>query len=253
MHLCFIDESSTPPKPTKVKPRPFFTLAAVFIPVAQWKAIAVEIQQLKANPKYAVRGEIKWRYFGRDNDDKKNNVSHLDKPTQDEFRRRLYKILSDRNSVKSVVAVTKIEEAYKLDYYEDENDIYAYAYKQIVERFQYHLQEVGRASGSEQLGMVIADHRGRDDDERLRRYHQLLLNATASNLSRLSNLIEGIFLTPSDTSIGIQLADMVAGAVNRRYCSNDRAWSESIKPILRSRSDGTIDGYGLLKLPKGSW
>ncbi len=143
--------------------------------------------------------------------------------------------------------------AYSFEYYKDENDIYAYGYKQIIERFQYHLQEIGRATGAEQLGMVVADHRGRDDDARLRRYHQLLLNATASNISRINNLIEGIFLTPSDTSIGIQLADMIAGAVNRRYCSDDRTYSESIKPILRTKSDGTMEGYGLLKLPKNSW
>lgn len=253
MHLCFIDESSTPPKPTKANPRPYFTLAALFIPVPQWKAIAGEVQQLKEQQKYRVRGELKWRYFGRDNDDKKNNVKHLTVEAQREFRRDLYSIISKRNSVKAVVAVTKIERAYALDYYKDEDDIYAYSYKQLVERFQYHLQEIGRASGSEQLGMVVADHRGRDDDARLRRYHQLLLNATASNISRMNNLIEGIFLTPSDTSIGIQLTDMIAGAVNRRYCSDDRTWSDSIRPILRTKSDGTVEGYGLLKLPKGSW
>lgn len=253
MHFCFIDESGTPPKPTKTNPRPYFTLAAVFIPIPQWKAIAAEVQRLKQSPKYNIRGELKWRYFGRDNDDKKNNVSKLGAEIQNEFRTELYKIMSKRSSVKAVVAVTKIDQAYKLEYYKDEHDIYAYSYKQLVERFQYHLQELSRSTGAEQLGIVVADHRGRDEDARLRRYHQLLLNATGQNISKLDKLVEGIFLTPSDTSVGIQLADMVAGAVNRRFCSNDTVWSKSIKPILRSKNDGTIDGYGLLKIPHGSW
>jgi hypothetical protein len=158
-----------------------------------------------------------------------------------------------RQVTSAVIAVTDVKRAYAESYYHDENDIYAYAYKQIVERFQYHLQELSRSVGTEQYGVVVADHRGKDDDARLRRYHQILVNAGSKNFSRISNLVESVFLTPSHLSMGIQLADMIAGAANRRYCSDDRRYSESIKPILRTNAQGKADGYGLLKIPKGTW
>ena len=136
MHLCFIDEFSTPPKPTKANPRPYFTLAGVFVPASQWRAVASEIQTLKDRSNFRIRGELKWRYFGRNNNDKKNNVSHLTADEHKAFRQDFYGLLGKSKNIKPVVIVTKISCVYDLGYYKDEHNIYAYGYKQIIEQLQ---------------------------------------------------------------------------------------------------------------------
>ena len=40
------------------------------------------------------------------------------------------------------------------------------------------------------------------------------------NYSQFNNLIEGLFIAPSHLSVGIQFADLVAGAIFRKYEKN---------------------------------
>lgn len=248
MHICFVDESTTPPKPTKRAPKPYFVMAGVFLPVSQWHGVADDIAKLKKLPAFRVRGEIKWRFFGSHNDDKTNSVRHLDSAARDEFRKAFFGILKARKSIKAVIAATSVSEAYKRAYINDEHDLYLYTYKIITERFQYHLQDIGREIGTKQCGLIVADHRGRDDDERVRRQHQKLIHSTSGNISKYDNLIESVLLAPSHNSVGIQCADMLAGAASRSFNADDDRWMSEIQPILRSRN-GTINGAGLALFP----
>lgn len=247
MFLCFVDESTTPPKPTKKDPRPYFVVAGIFVPVVQWHAITEEVLRLKQS--YRVRGEIKWRFFGTDNNDAENTVKHLSRDERDRFRRRFFGILKARKSIVAVICVASVKHAYALSHVKDEHDLYGQTYKPVSERFQYHLQDVSRSVGEKKLGIIIADHRGRKDDERMRREHQKLLHANARTISDYTHLVESVFLTPSNTSTGIQCADMIAGAVSRRFNSGDEYWFNEVKGLIRTKPDGTIDGYGLVKFP----
>src|SRR5271166_6056174 len=110
MHICFIDESSTPPKPTAQNPRPYFVIAGVFIPAAQWHGISQEFKGLKNI--FRIGGEIKWRFFGADNNDPANSVRHLDQAARDNFRTRMFVILTRRNSIKVVSCVACVRAAY---------------------------------------------------------------------------------------------------------------------------------------------
>jgi hypothetical protein len=249
MLICFADESTTPPKPTQTGRPSYFVIAGVFIPVAQWHEIARELQALKDRSEYRVRGEIKWRYFGANNDDPKNTVAHLNQSARNDFRKELFQILLKRNSVRAVAGIARVQNCYAQSYINDEHDLYGYTYKAVSERFQYHLQDISRSTGQTHLGMVVSDHRGRQDDERMRREHQKLIHSRAPNTANYANLVEGIFLTQSHTSVGIQFADMVAGATARAYNSDDSWWLDEIKPLIRAKPDGNIDGYGLAKVP----
>jgi hypothetical protein len=251
MQICFVDESGTPPKKGKVNPRPYFAIAGLFMPMAQWHSVADALIRLKQDPKFRVRGEIKWRYFAAENNDSKNTVSHLSQAVRSEFRLRLFQILKARNSIRIVACVCSVRHAYQQSYVNDEHDLYGYTYKPITERFQYHLQDISRLAGSPQCGIIVADHRGRDDDERVRRYHQMLMHADSPFVSKYDKVIEGVFLAPSHMSIGIQFADMIAGAVGRAFNSNELQWIEELKPIFRCKPNGDINGHGLIRFPSG--
>jgi hypothetical protein len=169
-----------------------------------------------ARPEFNVTGEIKWRFFGRDNKDPDNPVRHLTPQARDKFRERFFGILSGRKSVRTLVCVADVSDAYGRGYVKTAEDLYAYTCKVVSERFQYYLQDMSRSIGDIQLGILVADHRGKKQDELLRNRHHVLIDRDTAHSSKYANYVETIFLTPSHNSVGIQFADMVAGAISRR-------------------------------------
>lgn len=253
MYLCFIDESGTPPKPGQQRRPPYFVIGGVIIHEAQWQDIADELKALKARPEFRVRGEIKWRYFGPENRDDKNSVAHLDQEARDAFRKAFFGIIAKRKAVKIIACVASVEVAYAQAYCNSQEDLYQFTYKPVSERFQYFLQDMGRTIGSEQLGIMVADHRGRTQDDALRYKHHRLIEGEAPVFSTYKNYVETIFLTPSHNSVGIQLADMVAGAIGRKFNSNDALYYAQIEPSFRRSAGGKVPGFGIVKFPTEGW
>lgn len=258
MHLLFVDESGTPPKPTAKNPRPYFVIAGLVMHEDQWHPVCSELKTLCSRPEYAVQGEIKWRYFGANNTDPDNSVGHLDARQRDAFREDLYNLILRRKSIKVLACVTSVSAAYSTPYVSGPEDIYRFSYKVLSERFQYHLQDLSRTVGSKQHGIVIADHRGKKQDEELRKEHIKFVDDENHFSSTYQNFIEGLMLTPSHMSPGIQLADMVAGAVGRAfntrsYTNPDTRFVDQLEPSFRKSPEGKIEGWGLIKFPKGSW
>jgi len=218
---------------------------------AQWHSIADELRRLKAKPEFAVTGEIKWRFFGPENSDKDNPVAHLTQEARDSFRTQFFEILTRRKSVKLIACVSKVTAAYSQPYVKTAEDLYHYTYKPVSERFQYYLQDISRAVGDQQLGIVVCDHRGKKQDDLLRDGHHKLIDAENTFSSKYDNYVETIFMTPSHLSVGIQFADMVAGAVGRNFNSGKSPYLDQITPSFRASPRGVVEGYGLVKFPAG--
>jgi len=248
MFLCFIDESQTPPNPGQRR-APYFVIAGVIIHEAQWHGIAADLKALRERPEFNVRGEIKWRYFGPTNADAANSVAHLDQEHRDAFRDAFYRILTRRKAVKIICNVTDVQAAYALPYVQNQEDLYLYTYKGVSERFQYFLQDMSRNIGATQLGLVVADHRSKAEDEKLRARHHELVEQSTPVFSTYTNYVETLFLTPSHNSVGIQFADMVAGAIGRQFNSNDARFYSLIEPSFRRAPSGKVDGWGIVRFP----
>lgn len=253
MFLCFIDESQTPPNPGQANRPPYFIISGIIINEAQWHDIAGEFKSLKAKLEYNIRGEIKWRFFGPTNQDAHNSVAHLDQEHRDSFRNEMYDILIKRKAVKIISCIASVAAAYQTDYVNSQEDLYHYTYKCVSERFQYFLQDMERTAGSKQLGLIVADHRGKRQDEALQRRHHALIDQNAPMFSQYPNYIETLFLTPSHNSVGIQFADMVAGAVGRKFNANDDHFYNRIEPAFRKSPAGNVNGYGIVKFPTQGW
>lgn len=251
MLLCFVDESGSPPSADRATYRRYFVIAGLIMHESQWHGVAEEVRQLRR--KFEVTGEIKWRYFGQENTDKDNSVAHLDQATRDTFREGLFEIITKRKSIRIVACAADALMAYQTGYVETPEDLYHYTYKPVSERFQYHLQDLSRSVGDKQLGIVIADPRGKKQDESLRKEHHRLVDEQSPFVSQYENYIETIFLTPSHLSVGIQLADMVAGAIGRALNSKESRFARLIKPSFRVRPNGKIDGYGFVRFPTKGW
>lgn len=250
MHLCFVDESGTPAKLGMDKPR-FFVMAGVVIPEERWQDISNKLGGLKRHAKY--RGELKWRYFAPSNGDKINPMLGWPQSDRDHLRKNVFSLLTSERSISVTAGVCQASLAYRLSVVNDQQDIYFRTYKVVTERFQYLLQDITKSSGHKTLGIIVADHRGRGDDEKMRTQHQRLIEQDSVFSSKYMNLVEGLFLAPSHMSIGIQFADMAAGAIWRRFESNDSYWYDKISSSFRKSPAGTIDGYGIARFPKEGW
>jgi hypothetical protein len=250
MHILFLDESGTPPPPGRDDVR-YFVMGGVIIPEGIWPDLRNAILGMKIRRK--IRGELKWRYFAPTNNDPRNPMRNLDGEARNEIRSEVYKIMGEQAALKSLAAICSISAAYAMPSVNDQQAIYNLTFKVMTERFQYYLQDVSRQNHRPEYGMIISDHRGSDDDKRLRAHHQMLINSTAAFTSDYPNLIESLLLQPSNLSVGIQFADLVAGAIWRRFERGDENWFEKMQSTLRRSRTGVIDGYGLIKVPKAGW
>jgi extradiol dioxygenase family protein len=250
MYLCFVDESGTPARTAEERPR-YFVIGGLIVPEERWHSLASRLHGLKVRSRY--RGELKWRYFAPNNHKPDNPMAGWDQEKRNKLRGEVFKLLTQDRSLKAVACVSSAPEAYELGIVDNQHDIYFQTYKPLTERFQYFLQDIQRESGRPTMGMIIADHRGRGDDDRMRNQHQRLVETDRQFTSHYQNLVEGLFLTPSHLSVGIQLVDMIAGAIWRRFEQDDPTWFEQIRPVIRQSKLGKIDGYGIVRFPKRGW
>jgi Protein of unknown function (DUF3800) len=251
MHLFFIDESGTIPPYKKSHHVEYFALGGVIIPEAHWHEIDKELSFLKKH--YQVNGEIKWRYFAKQKESSQSNpLTHLKPEHKEELRINLYDLLKKFKSIRSICAIVDVERAYKLDYVNNENDLYWSVYKQMTEQFQYYLQDLSRTVGSKINGIIVCDHRQPKDDHQLRHLHQKLIIGSNKDSSIYKHLVEGVFIAPSHLSVGIQFADLIGGAVYRKFMRQDERYFKMIEPLFRKSDAEKIDGHGLIVWPKNN-
>lgn len=247
MYLCFIDESGTPAKPGKQKPKTF-VIASVIIPDRTWHTLRRNFEKLKRSEGY--EGEVKWRYFAPDNKDQTNPMLDWSQDRKNGFRTALFKILTDQKPIKAVACVCDCLAGYTVQDVETQNDLYFGTYKPVTERFQSFLQDLSRATGTLETGIIVVDQRGRDDDTNMRLRHERLLNEKRRDHASYANLVESLFFAPSHLSVGVQFADLVAGAVWRQYEHNDPTFFDPIRQVFRTDENGQIDGFGIVTFPK---
>lgn len=250
MHLLFVDESGTPPKPGNQEIC-HFVIGGIVIPEDRWAGMNAKLEGLKREKAYF--GEVKWRFFAPNNDDQENPMRLWTQDKRNEFRNRVIAIITETKSCKIIACSSEAPLAYGLGNVNTQDDLYFRTYKLVTERFQYLLQDITRASGRDTFGMIVADHRGRGDDDKMRHQHERLIKESGQFTSNYSNFIEGLFFAPSHLSLGVQLADMVAGAIWRAQTYGDKTWYDKLRPSIRSSAAGKIDGFGVGRFPKGGW
>lgn len=222
-------------------------IGGIIIPETSWHRIRDGLMGIKI--RRHIRGEIKWRYFAPNNEDARNPMRNLQQAERDSIREEIYRLIGSESAVRTLACVSSKTAAYDMASVNTQEDLYQGTFKPVTERFQYHLQDIGKVTGRKEYGIVVGDHRGANDDRRLRGHHEKLLHSSSGFTSKYENLIEGLFLHPSNLSVGIQLADMVAGAVWRKFERNDDRFYKLLEPSLRTSKTGVINGYGLVKYP----
>ncbi|WJM16030.1 DUF3800 domain-containing protein [Microbacterium arborescens] len=247
MHILFVDESGTAPPPDKASATPLFVLGGLVVPEEVWPKLKADLEAAKRRHK--VTGEIKWRYFAPPKGGKTHSLSHLERDERDALREELLDAVARYKAIRIIAAVVDTVATYQRRGIEDADDLYQFAFKQLSERFQYFLQDLERESGSPMRGMIVCDNRNNDQDNRLKEFHQTLLQGGAFT-SNYGNLIEGLFIAASHHSPGTQFADLVAGCVYRKESAGDTRFFDRIADRVRRSRTGAMAGYGLIYIPK---
>jgi hypothetical protein len=94
--------------------------------------------------------------------------------------------------------------------------------------------------------------RFREDDARLRRFFADLTK-DGTPYSRLDRIVEGLFLGPSQYSIGLQCADLVVAitAAAERGGGQARGYLKTLLPrFARHPATGELDGVGIKRFPE---
>ena len=163
MQLFFLDESGTPPSPTKLRDK-YFVVGGLVIPDGVWSKTRDALLGMKV--RRGVVGELKWRYFAPTNRDLANPMRDMNQTTRNEIRAEMYQIICGAKSIKAIACVASIAAAYDRPHVQNADDLYHFTYKPLSERFQYHLQDISRTVGRLETGIIVADHRGAQSDAR---------------------------------------------------------------------------------------
>jgi uncharacterized protein DUF3800 len=94
-------------------------------------------------------------------------------------------------------------------------------------------------------GLVVCDEE-ETEDRKLRQ-----ATRTGSFYVQFSKLIDTISFMPSEESMGVQMADLIAGAFSRYLNSQDPGYVRIIWPKLRSNRAGRVNGFGIKVYPSG--
>lgn len=253
MYMLFVDESGNPAPPDKHN-EDYFVLGGLIIHEDDWHQINRDFIEVKND--YGITGEIKWRYFNPTDNRSENSLAHLPPAERFDVREEFYEILKSFEAVTIISVIGHIPTAYTNRHTDNDVKLYHAAYKALSERFQYFLQDESKASGFKVNGIIICDQqRTGVDDERLRQLHQTLTTEFSYTSAHYANVVECLLLAPSHYSVGIQLADLVAGAIYRKCNAADDRFFAQIKPLIRKSNAGKIEGYGMVRLPRhsGSW
>lgn len=236
MYLMFVDESGTPPQKGSEKSEAEFLLHGLIIKMQDWHDVAKQFYYIKN--KYQVQTEIKWRYFSPH----KNNYG-LSYEQQENMRAEFFNLISSPEIFTSISVLCNSKKIYTKSYIKNSEDVYEYCYKTLQERFQYFLQE------KSSHGLIICDCRDNKSDSKLRSKHLNLLNNPNSTSSNLYRIVESIMFTPSETSVGIQLSDLVAGAILRNFKQKESPYFQKVYPIIRKSKDNKVEGFGIAVFP----
>ncbi len=232
MHLLFLDESG------RLDHNELFALGGVAVRDEDWPALRTLWHETLRHAGWPLDREVKWHGI------RKGEVPPA---------------LADAVFAALAVApvtcyVTLIDpvggaEAYppsQYHYFRSREDVYGTAIMFLAERFEHLLEREG------EMGLIVVDSRFREDDRRLRRFFNEL-QREGTPYMRLGRIVEGLFLGPSQWSIGLQCADLVvaATAAAERGVAQGSGYLERLLPrFARHPATGELEGVGVKRFPE---
>ena len=238
---------------------PFIALSGVIVAHDKWKPLHDQLSTLKM--KYFGDKDFNLKAIRRNKYDKQGKWISLSDSQKKSFESEYFTILQD----KATLMVSLIDQS-KMNG-KDKNKLFELAYSFLLQRFEYHLDSFPGAYGS----VIIDSAKTSTEIKNLWNVHRDILEkgvitkgySTVDNLDgtisilfntptrrQINKIFENLIFQPDDTNDCLQIADLVASAFAVEYNRKKGMFSSPYKSLLRQKSDGTVQGYGIKIFPK---
>lgn len=227
MYLLFVDESGEPGGRS-------FTLGGAAIRMDDWHVVHERWEALRTASSWPPDREIKW-----------HRIKIGDVPPA--MADALFDMLAGAPMTCFAVVIKPLA-ARKAspEHFGSDEDVYAEALTYLAERYQRFLAR------ADAYGSIVLDSRNTELDERLRRFFEALRRDGTPYLG-LERIVDALLLGPSHHSLGLQVADLVAGVARGQDEGQGDAsrWFKALRPRFATHPDtGALEGVGLVRYPR---
>jgi hypothetical protein len=228
MRLLFLDESGRLDHPG------WFGLGGIVISDKHWPAVRERWQSALRTQGWPSAKELKWH--GIRTGDVPPAVGDAAYAAIASMPVQIFVVLLD----------TRRGLAAEPEFFRSPEAAYSTALMFVAERFQMLLQDC------DDYGLIVLDSRFREDDLRLRRFFAELTEEGTLYV-RFNRIIEGLLLSPSQFSIGLQCADLVVAATTaaERGIGLGSGYLRRLLPRFAVHpATGEVEGVGLKRFPE---
>jgi hypothetical protein len=268
-YFVFSDESGQYQEYYRDKGAKYFVRSALLFNSENWMALKNDIDILKKDTGIPIHTEFKWRYLNlirlyqggklkiNGTEDwcqfKDHNVISLI-----DFIRRIISLFHRYADSKTIFTFTEnvpvkmwkiLLKGIIVNQGESANPtihhIYKWHLQELMQRVEMEIQ------GNNNLAILFFDQDSKDTEKHLRNsYHEIYHNGDF--IKKYLHIKDSICFEHSHQSVGIQIADYIAGIFNAFLKSETIGCDlmECILPILRKSPSGDFLGYGIREVPK---
>jgi hypothetical protein len=232
MHLLFVDESG------RLDQGGLFALGGVAVRDVDWAVLKALWQETLRAGGWPLDREVKWH--GIRTGDVPPALADAVFETLAAAPFTCYVVVMDLD------AGPKIFPPKEHPYFRSEEEVYGTALMFLAERFHHLL------TAEDDVGLILIDSRFREKDAHLRRFFGDLTEEGTPYV-RFDRIVEGLFMGPSQYSIGLQCADLVVAATRaaEHGVGLGGGYVKKLAPrFARHPATGELEGVGLKRFPE---
>lgn len=231
---------------------PYYIRATIIVDAIQYWEISSRISSLRDRFKIDPHLEIKWSDIWESRQVEKRGkkirdarikaISDIGYKSLMSYMEDLCKLVGDIPTLQSIISITSNSKDGKFP----EQDM-------IGRHLNFHMQRIQMDMNKKGYAILFVDPVGDNVDRSMRQqYYDYLKNDAYIN--NYANIKDSLNIEMSHHSLGIQLADIVAGAfssVLKNDHENKYQWGRDLfynylKPTLRTNQNGDTLGYGII-------
>ncbi|MDZ7660905.1 DUF3800 domain-containing protein [Thiohalophilus sp.] len=236
-----------------LRAHPWYVRSTVFFKALEWKPLETSFNNLKSQYDLPANNEIKWSFAWSLKSHRKTGKPITEKDKY-YFLKNYDPDKLERFLVEAVALLTNISYC-KVIFTVTDNKICPRIQESRLLRM--HLQEsmqrleMDMEQDEENLCVPFIDPVSRQKDKTLREaYSELYRNGDL--YKRYSHIKDSLNIEYSHHSVGIQVADFLAGAFGSLLNERDlgrEVYRRTIHEIIRKKADGQVSGYGVREVP----
>jgi len=243
--FVFSDESGNyKPKPGRkfLRSHPYYIRSAYIIKAIEWITLRTKIAKIKRNYEVEKLGELKWSKIWQLY--KKREISKKKFKNFLNFIEQALSTLSNLSFCKVIYTVTLNNAKNRIA----ERKIKTWHIQNVMQRVQMEIQKKRN-----NLAVIFIDPPSSEKERKLFQeiYKEIFLNDRF--IKEYKNLKDTINFEPSHYSVGIQLADYLAGCFRGFLCDYKESkefFLNIVSPLLRrEEKKGTLLGFGIISIP----